>query len=222
MNVRSIPRHLSALLLFLVLMPASLVFAAPVTIDATAYHVTILKEGKCEILYEITFTELESRDRIRTIGQFIEPMTFIESFGTSGGKRFGVTMESLGNGFYSAVFNLTTQTGGRYTVSMRYLVEKPLLDRTENNGIVYGKFWWSPVQWSLPIGKQTVQIMLPIEIAARYNRPEMITPAVVGPTGFIEDKESKESHQRWVYYPSQWKGKNYLSIHAEKTGLSAN
>jgi len=58
MNVRSIPRHLSALLLFLVLMPASLVFAAPVTIDATAYHVTILKEGKCEILYEITFTEL--------------------------------------------------------------------------------------------------------------------------------------------------------------------
>ena len=87
----------------------AMAIAAPVTIKATKYHVTILKEGKCEILYEITFTEHESRDRIRSIGQFIEPMKFIESYGTTDGRRFQVTMSPLGNGFYSALFNITTR-----------------------------------------------------------------------------------------------------------------
>src|SRR3990172_2868894 len=190
-----------ALIAYFVILPAALLTAAPVTINETSYHVTILKEGKCEILYRLTFTELESRDRIRTIGQFIEPMRFIESNGMHRGTPFGVTMQPIGNGFYSAVLDITTKTNEKYTVSMRYLVDKPLLDRTEHNSNLYGKFWWSPVQWSLPIGRQTVEIVLPIEIPERYNRPEMITNGIVGPTGFLEDSGSEGQHQKWIYYP---------------------
>src|SRR4030042_1628842 len=211
-----------ACIIALILLDAAVVLSAPVTIDETKYHVTILREGQCEILYEITFTELESRDRMRTIGQFIEPMKFIESYGTHRGKRFGVDMQSIGNGYYSAVFDITTKTNEKYIVSMRYLVERPVLDRTEFNNITYGKLWWSPIQWSLPIGRQTVEMVLPIEIAARYNRPELITNQVLGPTGLLEDGDTKKAYQRWIYYPTPWKGKNYLSLHAEKNNLSPN
>ncbi|TFH42256.1 MAG: hypothetical protein E4G96_03815, partial [Chrysiogenales bacterium] len=214
--------RIASLLLFIIMGQTALLHAAPVTINETKFHVTILKEGKAEILYQLTFTEHETRDRIRTIGQFIEPMKFIESYGTHRGKRFGVTMEPIGNGFYSAVFDRTTKTGEQYTANMRYLVERPLIDKTEHNGVMYGKFWWAPVQWSLPIGKQTVQVVLPIEIPARINKAELVTPEVMNPTGILQNDDSMNMHQRWIYYPTPWRGKNYLSLHAERTTLSAN
>ena len=214
--------RIASILVILILAPAAFLSAAPVTINETKFHVTILQEGKAEILYQLTFTEHETRDRIRTIGQFIEPMKFIESFGTHRGKRFGVTMQPIGNGFYSAVFDITTKTGEQYTASMRYLVERPILDNTEYQGVVYGKLWWAPVQWSLPIGKQVVQVVLPIELPARINRPELVTDEVMAPTGLLQDDNARKRHQRWIYYPTPWRGKNYLSLHAERTSLGAN
>ncbi|MCP4132223.1 MAG: hypothetical protein GY754_14725, partial [bacterium] len=194
--------------------------AAPVTIEETKYHVTILKDGKCEVLYQLTFTEHQGRDRIRTIGQFIEPMTFIETYGKFGAKRFKVRMESKGNAFYAAVFGLTTGIGKKYTVYFRYRIDKSVLDNTTYNNKPYSAFWWAPVQWSLPIKKQTVQIILPIEIPAKYRKAHQIKDALVNKHGVVVDTPIVKAHSRWVYYPSKWKGKNYLSIHAEKLNLS--
>ncbi len=64
---------------------------APVTLEKAQYHVTILKDGKAEVLYQLTFREHESQNMIRTIGQFIQPMTILESYGTHGKKKFNFT-----------------------------------------------------------------------------------------------------------------------------------
>ena len=147
-------------LLIITLFLSEMAYTAPVTLEQAKYHMTILKDGKCEILYQLTFTELESRDRIRTIGQFIEPMSFIQTYGTHRGKRFKVTMQSKGNAFYSAVFNITTKKNEKYTINLRYRIDKPVLDKTTYNNKDYAIFWWSPIQWSLPIKKQIARIII--------------------------------------------------------------
>ena len=67
--------------------------AAPVTIEETKFHVTILKGGKLEVHYQLTFTEHQSRDKIKKIGKFFEPIKFIQSYGMDGRKRFNVSIK---------------------------------------------------------------------------------------------------------------------------------
>ena len=58
-----------------------------------------LKDGKLEVLYTIIFTEHEHRDRIRSIGEFPEPITIIESSAVNG-------MENISSFRYIGPFKL--------------------------------------------------------------------------------------------------------------------
>ena len=75
------------------------------------------------------------------MGQFIEPMTLIQSYGIHNKKRFTVKMVSKGSGFYSANFNITTKANQKYTVNIRYRVDKQVLDKTTHKKKDYGYFW---------------------------------------------------------------------------------
>ena len=107
------------LAVFISLVPA-LAPAQPVTLEETAFQLTLLKGGRAEVLYSITFTEHEGRDRIRSIGQFLEPMTVLESWGESGDEKFGVTMENNGSGYYAALFDIQRDLHSQYPVQTRY------------------------------------------------------------------------------------------------------
>lgn len=183
----------------------------PVTLEETKFHATILQDGKLEVLYTITFTEHQNRDRIRAIGQFIEPMTFIESWGVYGGKKFEVTMNNNGGGYYAAVFEIRTEPEKKYVINIRYRIDKPVVSGTKYDGKDYTAFWWPPIQWGLPIKKQVVQIITPVEIPAKYKKAEQIKDDLVNSTGLIANSDTVKKNDRWIYYPSLWKGKNYLS-----------
>ncbi|HOP65086.1 MAG TPA: hypothetical protein PK906_17035, partial [Spirochaetota bacterium] len=202
------------------LSPAPPVYSSdPVTLEETKFHATILKDGKLEVLYTITFTEHQNRDRIRSIGQFIEPMVIIESWGVSKGKKFKVTMSSNGNGYYAAIFNTRTVSDSKYSINIRYRVDKSVVSGTKKDGVDYAAFWWPPIQWDLPIKKQVVQIITPVEIPRKYRKAEQIKDDLVNKSGIIANTDTVNKNDRWIYYPSLWKGKNYLSLHIEKKNL---
>ena len=180
------------------------IIAAPVTLEETRFHVTILKEGKLEVHYQLTFTEHQTRDRIKKIGQFFEPIQFIQSYGTHGKKKFNVTMEGLGGNYYSAKFNITTKTSNKYTIHMRYLVNKSVLEKIKIKGKTYGYFFWTPIQWGLPIKKQIVQIILPIEIARKYRKAEQVDQKLVDSLGIVTGRDTS-SHSRWISAKTQRK-----------------
>lgn len=74
-------RFFITILISLITIP---LISAPVTIEETKFHCTILKDGKLEVLYTIIFTEHEHIDRIRFRGKFPQPMTIIESSAANG------------------------------------------------------------------------------------------------------------------------------------------
>ncbi|PKL15591.1 MAG: hypothetical protein CVV49_20660, partial [Spirochaetae bacterium HGW-Spirochaetae-5] len=211
--------YLKVLLIVLLPFISLQLYSAPVTIEETKFHCTILQDGKLEVLYTIIFTEHEHRDRIRSIGAFIEPMTIIESWGEVDGRKFRTSMTSNGGGYYAAVFDRETVTSKKYTVNIRYRVDTSMTSPTRYNERNYAAFWWPPVQWDLPIKKQTVQIITPVEIPKSIKKAEQIKDDLVNRSGVIVNSDVVESNDRWVYYPSLWKNKNYLSIHAEKINL---
>lgn len=189
------------------------------TIDETQFHCTVLKDGKLEVLYTITFTEYEHRDIIRSIGEFPEPMTILESWGESDGIKFKVIIKSIGNGYYSAVFDRKTASSKKYSVNISYRVDKEVFSKKKYSGMDYSAFSWLPVQWDLPVKKQTVRIITPAVIPDSISKAEQVTEDVVNKTGIISDSDSSASNDRWLYYPSQLRNKNYLSIFAEKSNL---
>ncbi|HQO01725.1 MAG TPA: hypothetical protein PLI62_05605, partial [Spirochaetota bacterium] len=221
--MKKIPGTMIACVCFVIIaVSASMLYGATVSLRNAEYHLNIDKSGRGDILYTLKFTDHESRDMIRTIGQFIEPVRFLESYGLYNGKKFSVTMEPKGNGFYTARFGITTSPGHDYTLRIRYAQERPLFDSTSVRGKPFGIFWWAPLQWSLPVEKQIVQIQLPVEIDRKYTRPEMVTDVVVNGAGILTDRDVVGGNDRWIYYPARWHGKTHLSIHVEKNSLPPN
>ena len=77
----------------------------------------------------------------------------------------------------------------------------PGLDATTIGGKPYRPLEWSPIQRTLPIGAQTVTLVLPSEPSARIERPEQVTDAVVNQTGIIVEDDVVKRFDRWVYHP---------------------
>ena len=101
-------------------------------------------------------------------------------------------------------------------------MDRAVFDKTAYKSKEYAFFWWSPIQWSLPIKKQIVEIILPIEIPLKYKKARMIKDDLVNRYGVMTGENTVSNRSKWIYYPSMWKGKNYLSIHSEKNNLYPN
>ncbi|MBC7315687.1 MAG: hypothetical protein H5T70_04620, partial [Chloroflexi bacterium] len=72
----------------------------PVRLDKVDAYVVILNDGRLDVRYTLTFTELEAgRDRIRQMGPFPRPHTIVSASGQGPQGEFGVTL-SGGPEFY--------------------------------------------------------------------------------------------------------------------------
>ena len=135
-------------------------------------------------------------------------------------KRFSASLISLGSNFYKAEFSSETVPGKTYTCHWEYTIDR---DITGNSRQGTRDFGWAPIQWSVPIEKIIVQIVLPIELSSSINKPEQVTDAIVGATGLQTNESNKSNFDRFIFFPTpdERTGKNYLSIHAEKDNAIA-
>ena len=79
---------------------------------------------------------------------------------------------------------------------------------------------WAPFEWALPIQRQELRYILPIELPEGVVEAEQVTDGIVDATGLLTSDLS--SFDRWVYFatPDEESGKSYLSIFVRKDDLA--
>jgi len=143
----------------------------PVSLDLVDVYVVVLQDGRLNVRYSLTFTELEGgRDRIRELGPFPQDHTITGASGSGPDGAFPVSLSGSGP-IYQVDLGLTTERNKQYTVQVNYTVNRSVFDATEVEGQSYRVIGWAPFQWSLPIERQELRYVLPIEL------PEGITDA---------------------------------------------
>ena len=116
----------------------------PVRLDLADSYVVVLNDGRLDVRYTLTFTELESgRDRIRQIGTFPQPHTIVSASGEGPSGAFRVTL-SGGPQYYEARFGQSTKRGEQYKVTIRYTVDRSVFAATTFQGQPYRAIAWAP------------------------------------------------------------------------------
>jgi len=186
-------------------------------------QVTVKQDGSLDIKYRLTFHELDSRDRINTLGPLDSGHEILGAHIEHDGKQTDLRLSSQGNGFYTVPFDFNTQPGNDYTVHIHYEVPSSL-DRTVVDGVNYRVLAWSPVQWSLPIEEQVVRYLLPYELPTEVKEAEQVTDELVEQSRIIVNEATVKAFDRWVYYPTpdEATGKVWLSIYISKQNVPSN
>ena len=173
------------ILLFLLLAMPALAQGDPVRIDKADNYVVILADGRLDVRYTLTFTELQDgRDRISEMGPFPANHTIVSASGKGPQGAFTVNLTG-GPSIYQANFERRTQRGQQYEILVRYTVDRSVFDPTTINGQPYVAIGWAPFQWALPITLQEIRYILPIELSTEITQPEQVTDAVVNATGLL-------------------------------------
>ena len=149
---------------FLVLVLAGIAYQVScqeVTIEKVVVWVVLRSDGTMEVEYNLTFLEHSSRDRIRKLGPFEEGHNIKSALIVHNSEVRAVELSEVEDGLYSVLLGYTTAPGERYTVSIRYSVDKPVVIEQEMFGELYSIFAWAPFQWSLPVENETVMIVMP-------------------------------------------------------------
>jgi hypothetical protein len=109
--------------------------------------------------------------------------------------------------------------GESYKAVIRWVAGKPSVERTQVGGQDYAVFAWAPFEFDIPMGKETVHLVLPVELDKSITQPEQVTDEVVNATGLKTEESSP--WPRIVYFPTpdEKTGKNWLSVSYEKTNL---
>ncbi len=166
-------------LLLVCLSPAAPAYAAgPPELTQVDSQVTVKRDGSLDVKYRLTFHELESRDRINTLGPLDPGHQILDTHIEYDGQQKDVRLSSQGGGFYTVPFGLNTQPGQDYTIHIHYTVPGAL-DQTVVDGVNYRVLAWSPVQWNLPIKEQIVRYILPYELPAEVQKAEQVTNDMV-------------------------------------------
>jgi len=144
----------------------------PVSLDLVDVYVVVLQDGRLNVRYSLTFTELESagRDRIRELGPFPDGHAITGTSGTGPDGSFDVSLSGSGP-VYQVDLGLITERNEQYTVQVNYTVNRSVFDATEVKGESYRVIGWAPFEWGLPIERQELRYVLPIEL------PEGVTEA---------------------------------------------
>ena len=211
------------LALLLVLAGPALAQGDPVRIDRTESYVIVLADGRLDVRYTLTFTELEAgRDRIRELGRFTQPNTIVSASGEGPDGPFDVTLHG-GPEIYEVRFAARTQRNQQYEIEVRYTVDRSVFDATEIEGQPYRAIGWAPFEWELPIGEQIIEYVLPIELPPTVEQPEDVTDAIVNDAGLITEGGAQDPSRfdRWVYFPTpdEESGKVWLSVFVQQNNL---
>ncbi|NLG27586.1 MAG: hypothetical protein GX557_06720, partial [Chloroflexi bacterium] len=184
----------------------------PITLDLVDNYVTVLSDGRLNVRYTLTFTELEAgRDRFRAVGPFPDNHTIVSSSGSGPDGVFTVTLSGDGRPYYQVNFERSTRKGQQYEVMIRYTVDRSVFDETTYQGQSYRAIGWAPFEWSLPITRQEIRYILPLELPDGITQAEQVTDEIVNASGLLVNDTS--GYDRWVYFstPDEQSGKNWLS-----------
>ena len=183
-------------------------------------QVTVKQDGSLDIRYRLTFHEVDSRDRINTLGPLDSAHKILDAHIEHDGQQTNLHLSSKGSGFYTVPFGLDTRPGNDYTVHIHYEVPSGL-DKTVVDGVSYCILNWSPVQWNLPIEEQVVRYLLPYELPAEVKEVEQVTDELVEQSRIIANETTIKAFDRWVYYPTpdETTGKVWLSIYISKQNV---
>ena len=110
------------LLVLLVLAGGALpVWAAdPVRLDLVEAYVVVLNDGRLNVRYTLTFTELEAgRTKITQMGPFPSSHTIVSASGEGPDGAFTVTL-SGGTEYYQVNFEKSTRKGQQYKIGALY------------------------------------------------------------------------------------------------------
>ncbi|HIE24020.1 MAG TPA: hypothetical protein EYP68_07310, partial [Candidatus Korarchaeota archaeon] len=175
-------------------------------------------DGTMEVEYNLTFLEHGSRDRIRKLGPFDEGHKIESAVIIHDSEVKTVKLSEAEVGIYSVLFGYSTVPGERYTVSITYSVDREVVIEQEMFGELYFIFAWAPFQWSLPIEKETVMVVMPVELPSDIRKPEQITQELIDNLGI---GYGDLSSYKWSFYPTvdETMGKSWLSIYISKTNL---
>jgi len=211
-----------ALALLLVTLPAATPAhaAEPPELTLVDSQVTVKQDGSLDVKYHLTFHELDSRDRINTLGPLDAGHKLLDARIEHDGQQTDLRLSSKGSGFYTVPFGFDTKAGQDYIVHVHYTVPSRL-DQTEVDGVAYRVLAWSPVQWSLPIEEQVVRYILPYELPAEVKEAEQVTDELVDQSRVIVNEATIKAFDRWVYYPTpdETTGKVWLSIYISKKNV---
>ncbi|MCE5259177.1 MAG: DUF2207 domain-containing protein, partial [Chloroflexi bacterium] len=194
--------------------------ADPVALDKAESYVVVLADGRLDIKYTLTFTELANgRNKISQIGPFDADSTIVSASGDGPDGVFTVNLTGSAP-YYQANFERSTANGGQYTVQIHYTVDHSVFDATSYQGKDLVAIGWAPFVWGLPITRQEITYILPFELSADITTPEQVTDAVVNATGLISVDTT--DFDRWVYFPTpdETTGKVWLSFLVRKDSLS--
>ena len=211
---------LVALLLTSLALATTAYAAGPPELTLVDSQVTVKQDGSLDVKYSLTFHELDSRDRINTLGPLDSGHKILDAHIEHDGQETDVRLSSKGGGFYTIPFGFTTQAGQDYTLYVHYTVPSRL-DQTVVDNVNYRVLAWSPVQWSLPIKEQVVRYILPYELPAEVKEAEQVTDELVDQSRIIVNESTIKSFDRWVYYPTpdETTGKVWLSIYIAKQNV---
>ncbi|MFP3897420.1 MAG: hypothetical protein ACLFV5_11385, partial [Anaerolineales bacterium] len=191
----------------------------PVILDNVDAYVVVLNDGRMNVLYTLIFTEREDgRDRIRELGPFPQDHTIVSASGQGPDGAFSVNL-SGGPEYYQVNFERPTRRNQQYEVAIRYTVDRSVFDETTIKGDPYRIIGWAPFQWGLPIARQEIRYVLPIELPEGVTEAEQVTDEIVDATGLIVEDTS--AFDRWVYFatPDETTGKAWLSIFVREDDL---
>src|SRR4030042_5701092 len=108
--------------------------------------------------------------------------TIVSSSGQGPDGAFTATL-SGGPQFYQVNFERSTRQGQQYKVLVRYTVDRSVFDETTFEGKEYRVIGWAPFEWALPIQRQEIRYILPIELPPGITEAEQVTDAIVDATG---------------------------------------
>ncbi|HOD41460.1 MAG TPA: hypothetical protein PKL57_12945, partial [Candidatus Wallbacteria bacterium] len=190
-------------------------------------QINILQDGRIKVKYRLQFLEKQSRDLIKTVGPF-DPNHAIDStrlINSSTGEEIGVSLIAPAASIrdsYGVKMGRRTQPGESYDLSIAYSVSEPSAFTTQINGADFAGIEWNAPQWALPIDKQTMTFITPIELPDNIKKPEDITDPILDTIGVIIPNAEKNKFDRFIPYPTpdEQSQKIWLSFHIEKSGLN--
>jgi hypothetical protein len=175
--------------------------------------------GAIHVIYTLDFQDPEGRSAIKKMGQFYEPVTFTSAALRSSSGQTEVSMESLGEGYYSAEY-ARAEPPGRYELELHFLSNYRFADPTAADGRQLLAVWFNPPRWSMPIGKSVVKLVLPLVLPDGLSRPEDITPQMVDGLGFVSDQENRAEQGHYALVYSDYRDQRRLTVYAERTNLA--
>jgi len=193
--------------------------ADPVSLDKAESYVVILSDGRLDIKYSLTFTELENgRNKISQIGSFDTDSTILDASGQ--GPEGAFTVRLTGSPpYYQVNFERSTRKGGQYKITIHYTIDHSVFDPTTYQGKKLVVIGWPPFEWAFPITRQEITYILPFELSADITIPEQVTDPIVNATGLIA--QNPGDFDRWVYFPTpdEQSGKVWLSFLVRKDNM---